>query len=257
MSTTRVKPLSWERTCFWRETAPLGLKGTVSEVELYQIRSRMLRGRLNKAKRGELVLPLPVGLDWDPVTNKPRLAVDESVRQALEMVFHLFRQLRSIRGVLHYLRQEGLELPYRRVRRRLGRAISWRRPSYDALYLILTSPAYAGVYCYGKREKRVDPITQTVHVRKRERNEWGVFIPDHHPGYIDAAHRCYGDPICNRAGAKRVDALVAVFSPLDKQLNLQSRHWSEGVLKLTAWPSGIVWITGKQKRFWDKWGRYL
>jgi DNA invertase Pin-like site-specific DNA recombinase len=245
----------------------LGLKGTISEVELYQIRSRMVRGRLNKAKRGELVFRLAVGLDWDTVTNKPRPAIDQSVRHAIEMVFSLFRQLRSVRGVLHYLRREGLELPYQRVYRGLGRQIGWRRPSYDALYLILTNPAYAGAYCYGKRKRQVDPITHTAHVRKRERDEWDVFIPDHYPGYItlaefeenqrilennrnqypanqgaarrgstllqglvfckhcgrkmrvrysggssyyvcDAAHRRFGDPICNRASSKRVDALV-------------------------------------------------
>jgi hypothetical protein len=37
-----------------------------------------------------------------------------------------------------------------------------------------------------------------------------------------------------------VTAADAVFSPLDQQLNLKSRHWSEGVLKLMTWLSGIV-----------------
>jgi DNA invertase Pin-like site-specific DNA recombinase len=63
----------------------LGLKGTISEVELYQIRARMVRGRLNKAKRGELVFKLAVGLDWDTVTNKPRPAIDQSVRHTVEV----------------------------------------------------------------------------------------------------------------------------------------------------------------------------
>jgi DNA invertase Pin-like site-specific DNA recombinase len=245
----------------------LGLKGTMSEVELYQIRSRMVRSRLSKAERGKLRLPLPVGLDWDPVTNKPQLAVDESVRHAVELVFRLFRQLRSIRSVLHYLRAHGLQLPYQRVYRGLGRQTGWRRPSYDALYSILTNPTYAGVYCYGRRQRQVDPLTHAVHVRKQARSEWEVFIPQHHPGYItlaefeenqhilennrnqyphsqgaprrgpallqglvfcqhcgrkmrvrysggkpyyvcDTAHRRYGESICNRASAKRVDDLV-------------------------------------------------
>jgi len=245
----------------------LGLKGTISEVELYQIRCRMVRGRLNKAGRGEFALSLPVGMDWNPAMNKPRLAVDQSVRHALDLVFHTFSQLRSIRGVLYYLREANLELPYQRVHRGLGRQIGWRRPSYDALYSILTNPVYAGVYCYGRRERRVDPITKAVHVRKRARSEWEVFLPDHHAGYLtlaefeenqhvlednrhrypqsqgasgrgpallqglvfcqhcghkmriryskgtpyyvcDTAHRRYGDPICNRASAQRVDALV-------------------------------------------------
>ena len=245
----------------------LGLKGTLSEVELYQIKARMVRGRMNKVKRGEYVFQLPIGLEWDPATHKPQLATHQGVRHSLEMVFHVFSQLRSIRGVLNYLRREGFQLPYQRVRRGLGTEIGWRRPSNDALYSILTNPTYAGVYCYGKKESYVDPFTQTVHVRNRKRSEWDVFIPEHHPGYItlaeyeenqriiannrsgfpasqgavrcgpallqglvfckhcghkmrvrytkghpyytcDAAHRRYGEPICNRGSAMRVDALV-------------------------------------------------
>ena len=162
----------------------LGLKGTISEVELYQIRCRMVRGRLAKAGRGEFALTLPVGMDWDPVANKPRLAVDQSVRHALALVFHLFGQLHSIRGVLYYLREANLELPHQRLHHGLGRQIGWRRPSYDALHAILTNPVYAGAYCYGRRERHVDPITKTVHVHKRARSEWEVFLPDHHPGYV-------------------------------------------------------------------------
>lgn len=286
----------------------LGLKGTISEVELYQIRARMERGRLNKAKRGELALQLPIGLDWDPGANKPGLAVDQSVRHALELVFALFRQLRSIRSVLNYLRREQLELPYQKRNRQLGRQIAWRRPSYDALYLILTNPAYAGVYCYGKKQKRINPVTKAVSVRKRPRKEWEVFIPDHHPGYIslaefeenrqilennrnqfpanqgaprhgqallqglvfcqhcgakmrvrysrsqpyytcDKTHRRYGDPICNRASAKRVDALVedlfltlvnaqslelslSYDEKLRQKKDLVDRNWQEKIQRL-------------------------
>jgi hypothetical protein len=147
----------------------------------------MVRGRLNKAARGEFALSLPVGMDWNPTANKPWLAVDQSVRHALELVFHIFRQLHSIRGVLHYFREANLELPYQRIHRGLGRQIGWRRPSYDALHSILTNPVYAGVYCYGRRERQVDPITKAVHVRKRARSEWEVFLPDHHPGYLTLA----------------------------------------------------------------------
>jgi DNA invertase Pin-like site-specific DNA recombinase len=245
----------------------LGLKGTISEVELYQIRSRLVGGRLSKAKRGELTWNPPIGFDRDPLTRKLRLAVDQSVRHATELVFRAFRQLRSIRGVLYYLRREGLKLPHQRIHRGLGRDVGWRRPSADAIYQMLTNPVYAGAYCYGRRHRSVDPLTRQVHVRWRERSAWDVFIPDHHPGYItlaefeenqrllennrsnhvpsqgaarrgpallqglayckhcgrkmrvrysngapyytcDADHRRFGDPICNRASAKRVDALV-------------------------------------------------
>ena len=41
----------------------LGLKGTMSEAELHLIRARLDGGLRSKAKRGELRLTLPVGLD--------------------------------------------------------------------------------------------------------------------------------------------------------------------------------------------------
>lgn len=287
----------------------LGLKGTISEAELYQIRARMVRGRLNKARRGELAWPPPVGLELDPLTQKTGLAVDQSVRHSLELVFHLFRQLHSIRGVLHYFYREGLELPYRRIHRGLGSEIGWRRPSYDALYQILTNPAYAGVYGYGRRQRQVDPLTHAVHVQWLDRSQWTVFIPDHHPGYItlaefeqnrcilennrnlypqsrgaaskgpallqglvycqhcgykmrvryskgepyytcDIAHRRFGDPICNRASARRVDALaeelflsvvqaetlelsLSHHEKLRTEVALTDRSWQERLQRLT------------------------
>ncbi|MCA1575243.1 MAG: recombinase family protein [Acidobacteria bacterium] len=235
----------------------LGLKGTMSEVELHQIRNRMMRGRLNKAQRGELELTLPIGLERDPLTHTTRLAVDQGVRHRIHRIFDLFRQLRTIRAVLRHLRAEGLDLPFRRIDRIRGVVVGWRAPSYDAIYAVITNPVYAGVYSYGRRRREINPLTQTVHYRKPERDEWMVLIVEHHPGYIsqdefeenqrilannrnlfpanqgavrrghcgrkmrvryhqsaayytcDSAHQHYDAPICNRASAQRVDALVA------------------------------------------------
>src|SRR3712207_729617 len=71
----------------------LGLKGTFSEIERYQITARMQRGRLHKARRGELAVRLPVGLAYDPLTGRLELTPDQAVRHAIEEVFHLFAQL--------------------------------------------------------------------------------------------------------------------------------------------------------------------
>src|SRR5512134_351757 len=43
----------------------LGLKGTISEVELHTMRGRLTAGLLSKAERGELALHLPAGLTRD------------------------------------------------------------------------------------------------------------------------------------------------------------------------------------------------
>src|SRR4051794_4831538 len=57
----------------------LGLKGTMSEAELHLIRARLDGGLRNKAARGELRLPLPVGLDRDE-DGRIVLCPDEQVR---------------------------------------------------------------------------------------------------------------------------------------------------------------------------------
>jgi DNA invertase Pin-like site-specific DNA recombinase len=56
----------------------LGLKGTISEVELHTLRGRLTAGLLSKAQRGELALLLPTGLSRDAagtVTKDPDLEV--------------------------------------------------------------------------------------------------------------------------------------------------------------------------------------
>ena len=279
----------------------LGLKGTISEVELHQIRTRLGRGKLHKAKRGALKQRQPIGMDWDPIAERPRLAVDQSVRHAVARVFELFSKLRSVRSVLLHLRKTGQELPFQRIYRDLGREIRWRRPCYDAIYGILTNPTYAGVFCFGRRKKVYDPIKQTYRVHHRPRDEWDVFLENHHPGYIslqtfeenlkimannrpqfensqgaarrgptllqglvycqhcghkmrvrysnstpyytcDAARRRFGDPICNRASAKRVDALVAelfleVINPdtLEMSLAFEEQLGEEAVQAERGW----------------------
>jgi hypothetical protein len=106
------------------------------------------------------------------------------VRHAVEQIVHLFGQIGSIRGVLRCLSREGLQLPHQLRRRGLGTQIVWHRASYDVVYQVLTNPIYAGVYCYGRRATRQDPLTHTRHVERRSREAWDVFLPDHHPGYL-------------------------------------------------------------------------
>ncbi len=163
----------------------LGLKGTFSEVERYQIRARMQRGRLHKAQRGALILPLPIGFERRFGSDAIHVTADQAVRHTIERIFALFAQLGSIRAVLRYLRRAELEVPRRVVARGLGTSVRWEPPSYDALYQILTNPLYAGVYCFGKRRSRVDPVSHERHTVNLARGEWDVFLPDHHAGYID------------------------------------------------------------------------
>src|ERR671923_201466 len=161
----------------------LGLKGTMSEAELHLIRARLDGGLRNKAERGELEQNLPVGLERDD-DGRIALTADEQVRHATERVFELWRRLGSARQVVRELIAEGQLLPRRTVGQR---RVRWARASYGAVHDLLTNPAYAGAFVFGRtrQQKRLDDRGR---VRRRTvelpLEQWSVCIPEHHPGYV-------------------------------------------------------------------------
>ena len=162
----------------------LGLKGTMSEAELHLIKSRLTAGLKHKAAKGELRQGLPVGLDYVE-DDRVVLTPDEAVREAIATVFRRFEELGSARQVLIGLREDGVLLP----RRANGaRRVTWAPATYPAVHDVLSNPAYAGAFVFGRTrtEKRVDPVTGAVRSRVRlvPREQWEVLIPDHHRGYI-------------------------------------------------------------------------
>jgi DNA invertase Pin-like site-specific DNA recombinase len=161
----------------------LGLKGTMSEFELNLLKQRSLEARRQKAHRGELQFPLPVGFRW---TAGGQLEKDPDLRvqQALELVFHKMTELGSIRQVLLWFRQQNLSLPVLAIGEE--QAI-WKPPVYRCLWTILTHPLYAGAYAYGRREVRIQIVegrARKSQRRRKPRSGWAVLIRDHHPGYI-------------------------------------------------------------------------
>ena len=163
----------------------LGLKGTMSEAELHLIRSRLTEGLRHKAARGELRQNLPVGLDYDPA-GTVIITADEAVRESIVTVYRRFAELGSARAVLLSLRGDGLLLPRRPSGSGSGR-ITWAQASYPAVHDLLTNPAYAGAFVFGRTrtEKRVDASGRLVtSVRLLPREQRAVLIPGHHPGYI-------------------------------------------------------------------------
>jgi DNA invertase Pin-like site-specific DNA recombinase/predicted DNA-binding transcriptional regulator AlpA len=162
----------------------LGLKGTMSEAELHLLRSRLDAGLRHKAARGELRQPLPVGLDHDE-DGRMVLSPDEAVVGAIRVVFDRFAELGSARQVLMSLRGDGLRLPRRPVG---SRRVRWEEATYPALHDLLTNPAYAGAYVFGrtKRSRRLDETGRVVTTtRELPVDQWEVCLPGHHPGYID------------------------------------------------------------------------
>jgi DNA invertase Pin-like site-specific DNA recombinase len=164
----------------------LGLKGTISEAELHLIRQRMWSGRIAKASRGELAVPLPAGLVRRPsgeVVRDP----DEQVRSVVRLVFDLFERLGTVGAVLGFLADNHIQVGVR-LREGPGRGeLAWRRPSRAGVTNMLRNPAYAGIYAYGRstldRRRRQPGRPFTGRVR-RPREQWAVFLPGVLPAYI-------------------------------------------------------------------------
>jgi DNA invertase Pin-like site-specific DNA recombinase/DNA-binding MarR family transcriptional regulator len=164
----------------------LGLKGTISEAELYLIRQRMLGGRIAKARRGELAVPLPSGLVRRP-SGEVILDPDEQVRTVIALVFSLFDRIGTVGGVLGYLADNRVQAGIR-LREGPDRGeLEWRRPSRAMIQNMLRNPAYAGIYAYGRssRDPRKRRPGRPYSGRKRAGpGEWLVYLPGVLPSYI-------------------------------------------------------------------------
>jgi DNA invertase Pin-like site-specific DNA recombinase len=113
----------------------LGLKGLIAELELHTIKARLQAGLLNKARRGELVLPLPTGLVRD-LSGRVVFHPDQEVRDRLAVVFATFLRVKSLHGLVREMAEARLLLP-RPDRGGAATAILWRRPTAAALSCLL------------------------------------------------------------------------------------------------------------------------
>jgi DNA invertase Pin-like site-specific DNA recombinase len=164
----------------------LGMKGTMSEMELSVFRQRSIEAIRQKARRGELHLTIAVGYvktDDNRIEKDP----DRQVRDGISLVFRKFEELHSIRQVLLWFRQEEVLVPA--IPRVQGeRPIEWKAPVYHTLHHILTNPVYAGSYAYGRRGTRVTIVDGRKRVvrdtLRRDWKDWEVLIHDHHEAYI-------------------------------------------------------------------------
>jgi DNA invertase Pin-like site-specific DNA recombinase len=163
----------------------LGMKGTMSEMEVSVFRQRSTEAMKQKAHRGELFLTVAVGYvkaENDRIEQDP----DRRVRDAIALVFSKFAELQTVRQVLVWIKQENISLPAI-VQGTGKRPIEWKVPVYHTLHHILTNPVYAGAYAFGRRGARVTIEGGRKHVVRtlsRKPAEWEVLIKDHHDGYL-------------------------------------------------------------------------
>jgi DNA invertase Pin-like site-specific DNA recombinase len=163
----------------------LGIKGQFAQAELHIIRARLHGAKLNKAQKGELRLPLPVGFVCDD--DKIVLDPDQEVQGAVRAVFELFEQENSAYRVVQRFHQLGLRFPRRAYGGTWDGKLIWGRLIHSRVVGVLANPCYAGTYVFGRYQscKKIDATGEICsQSRRMPEDQWRVVIPDHHPGYI-------------------------------------------------------------------------
>jgi DNA invertase Pin-like site-specific DNA recombinase len=201
----------------------LGLKGSLNEYELDLLRHRAQEARQEKARRGELLLPPPVGyLSGELNYEKDP---DLRVQKVIEQLFRKLQELGSVRQVLFWYIEQGLTLPVRHATA-TGWQTEWRRPNYSMMYRMVTHPIYAWAYAWGKTITQVvwdaSASRQVKQIRPREQRL--VLLPNRHEGYVsweqfqriqkmissNLSRPDSGSPGAAKKGAGRLDPLSAM-----------------------------------------------
>ena len=157
----------------------------MSEFEISLLRQRALEAHRQKVHRGKVLTLVPVGYvrtEDEGIEITP----DRQVQEAIRGIFQKFRELGSIRQVLLWYRNEQLSIPT--LSRRSGyKKVEWSLSVYPSLLSMLKNPIYTGAFVYGRRQTRttvVDGRARETKGHPRPLQQWEVFIPDHHGGYI-------------------------------------------------------------------------
>jgi DNA invertase Pin-like site-specific DNA recombinase len=197
----------------------LGMKGTMSEMELSVFRQRSIEAMKQKARRGELFLTVAIGY-VKAGGDRIEKDADRRVQEAITLVFRKFSELQTIRQVLVWCRQEKILLPALGEDATADRII-WRLPVYPTVHHMLTNPVYAGAYAFGRRTARVtieNGRKRVVRSMQRDWRSWEVLIRDHHEGYISwaefernqelIADNANGKRFMSRGAVRRGEALL-------------------------------------------------
>jgi len=160
----------------------LGLKGQMSEAEIYVMKARLHGGILSKALRGELQVPLPTGLVYD-TQNKVQLDPDKQVQESITFLFTTFDRTGSATATMKAFRKNELLFP-RRVRKGPQKGeLLWEPLNHQRVLQVVHNPRYAGAFVWGRRKERRLPNGHTA-VKFVAPDEWISLVPGAHVGYI-------------------------------------------------------------------------
>ena len=199
----------------------LGMKGTMSELELSLLRARSMEALKQKARRGELFFTVAVGyvkVGRDKIEMDP----DLRVREAIGLVFTRFAEMQSIRQVFLSLRGDQIALPSINSKSSGQHQLLWKLPAYATVNNLLTNPVYAGAYAFGRTGSRVmieNGRKRILRGYRKNRSDWAVLLVDHHEGYLSwpdyernqrlIADNANGKGMMVRGAVRKGEALLA------------------------------------------------
>ena len=160
----------------------LGLKGTMSEAELHVLRARLRGGILNKARRGELEIRLPIGFVHDP-QGRVRLDPDVRIQDSVRQLFQTFQRTGSATATVKAFREQGLRFPRRALTGPRNGEVLWSELAHSRTLFVLHNPCYAGAFTFGRTRQRKLPDGRSIN-RQLPQAEWTTLIRDAHEGYL-------------------------------------------------------------------------
>jgi Recombinase/Recombinase zinc beta ribbon domain len=167
----------------FNDRLPLGMKGQMPEAELHFIRARLRGGILSKARRGELIMPLPIGLIYD-AAGHVILDPDAAIQGALRHLLATFEAAGPATAVVKAFRAAGLTFPWRHRKGPRKGETDWQPLRHSTVLHVLHNPRYAGAFPYGRHREQPRPGRKRASSITVPRQEWISFIPGAHPGYI-------------------------------------------------------------------------
>src|SRR6266567_124716 len=151
----------------------LGMKGQISEAELHFIRARLRGGQLSKARRGELVMPLPIGLVYDAAGHVV-LDPDTAIQGAVRHLLTTFEAAGSATAVVKAFRTAGLSFPWRHLKGPRKGETDWQPLRHSTVLHMLHNPRYAGAFTYGRHREQLLPGGKRASITV-PREEWISF----------------------------------------------------------------------------------
>jgi DNA invertase Pin-like site-specific DNA recombinase len=164
----------------------LGMKGTMSEMELSLLRQRSQEALKQKAQRGELFTAVAVGYLRSSDGTRIEKDPDRRIREIIKLIFRKFNVFGSVRQVHLWLLQERQDFP-RVIYQDKERTVEWHPPRYSTVLKLLTNPIYAGAYAYGRHGSVVRVEAGRKVIRRglrKDRSQWDILLKEHHDAYI-------------------------------------------------------------------------